>query len=136
MAPAVDPGVRSHRIGAALKSTHSYLSGVTSQPVLSPTMSASTNKLTPPLQSRHWTIALVLVQAVVCIFILQSRFWDSGSISRSCAPALVEAAAAETTTPAPRPSAAPKDVLKMPLLVAETPTASFRGASHRSRPGC
>ncbi|KAF8140782.1 hypothetical protein K438DRAFT_1785403 [Mycena galopus ATCC 62051] len=41
------------------------------------------------VQSRHWILALTAVQAVVCIFILQSRFWDSASGAR--APGMLEA---------------------------------------------
>ncbi|KAJ6526422.1 hypothetical protein B0H19DRAFT_1275776 [Mycena capillaripes] len=85
-------------------------------------MSAPTSKLPPALQSRHWTIAQVLVQAVVCIFILQSRFWDSGGPTpRSCAPALVDpSGAVKLSTQGPHSSAT------APLLLSGAPTASFR----------
>ncbi|KAJ6457903.1 hypothetical protein C8R45DRAFT_1110247 [Mycena sanguinolenta] len=84
-------------------------------------MSAPTTKL---LQSRHWLIALAVVQAVVCILILQSRFWDSGA----CAPALLESLApGSIELEDPTPSDVPKLEVALPLLVTEKPTASFRG---------
>ncbi|KAJ7260510.1 hypothetical protein B0H12DRAFT_1231781 [Mycena haematopus] len=81
-------------------------------------MSAPTTK---PLQSLYWIIALAVVQAVVCIFILQSRFWDSSA----CAPALLESLAPQSIAPG---DSGPKleDAVTMPLLVNEAPAALFR----------
>ncbi|KAF7359917.1 putative O-fucosyltransferase-like protein [Mycena venus] len=90
----------------------------------------SSHKLTTPLQSpRYWIIVLAVVQALVCLFILQSRVWDSASHPHSCAAqAMVEVLAQESTTSEPSASPTPKETLSLavPVLVNGAPTASFR----------
>ncbi|KAJ7035805.1 hypothetical protein C8F04DRAFT_1221063 [Mycena alexandri] len=59
-------------------------------------------------QLKHWIIALVILQAVVCTFFLQSRLWEVAH--SQCAPAFIE------TVP----------VFNIPLLATAGPTARFR----------
>ncbi|KAF8188292.1 hypothetical protein K438DRAFT_1764504 [Mycena galopus ATCC 62051] len=61
-----------------------------------PTMSAPTTTKQLLVQSRHWILALAAVQAVVCVFILQSRFWDSASGAR--APGMLEVLSPDSMT--------------------------------------
>ncbi|KAK7005766.1 putative O-fucosyltransferase-like protein [Favolaschia claudopus] len=88
-------------------------------------MSMATTKLPGPLQSKHWLIALAAVQAVVCIFILQTRFWDTSSLPHSsCAAVLVESSGPEPVTVAvSSPEPKPKDNA---LLVYKNATTLFR----------
>ncbi|KAJ7741894.1 hypothetical protein B0H16DRAFT_1728412 [Mycena metata] len=79
-----------------------------------------------PPGSQHWIIALVLLQAVVCIFILQSRFWDSAH-GGQCTPPMMEVVVAPMPSVAVEKTAASADeLLQGPLLEGEAPTATFR----------
>ncbi|KAJ7037600.1 hypothetical protein C8F04DRAFT_1393523 [Mycena alexandri] len=93
-------------------------------PSLHPTPNPMSGTPKPP-QSKHWSIALVILQALVFIFILQSRFWDSAPGSQ-CVPTMMEVVAAPPPPVVEKTAPSVDALLKGPLLETEAPTPTFR----------